>query len=66
MVCCCAFVLGVDVQVTKEDDAFIGAVGKINHNMFCCCAFVLDVNVHVTREDDACIGAVGKISDSMV
>ena len=52
--------------MTREDGAFIGAVGKISHNMFCCCAFVLDINVHVTREDDACIGAVGKISVSMV
>ena len=63
---CSAFVLGVDVQVTREDDAFIGAVGKISHSIVWCCAFVLGVDVQVTREGDAFIGAVGKISHNMV
>ena len=31
---CSAFVLGVDEQVTREDDSFIGDVGKISHSIF--------------------------------
>ena len=31
---CCAFELGVDVQVTRENDSFIAAVGKISDSIF--------------------------------
>ena len=41
MVWVSAFVLDVDIQVSKEDDTVIGAVGKISYSMVSCSAFVL-------------------------
>ena len=54
-----AFVLGVDVQVTREDDPVIGEVEKKNYSMILLSALVLGVGVQVTRGDDAVIHAVG-------
>ena len=56
--------LGVDIQVTREDDTIAGADGKISHRMVWCSAFVH--GVRATREDDVVIGAIGKISHSIV
>ena len=66
MVYCSASVLGVDVQVTREDGAIIDVAGKINYSMVYCSAFVLGVDVQVTRKDDAIIDVAGKINYSMV
>ena len=66
MVWCSELVPVVVVQAAWEDDAVIGAVGKISHSMSWCSELVPDVDVQVTREDDAVIGAVGKISYCMV
>ena len=59
MVLCSAFVLGVDVQVTRKDDEVLGAVGKISYSMFLGSAFVVGLDVQV-------IGVVMKISYNLV
>ena len=59
MVLCSSLVLGVDVQVTREDDPVIGEVEKKNYSMILLSALVLGVGVQVTRGDDAVIHAVG-------
>ena len=65
MICCSELVPVVVVQATREDDAVIGAVGKISHSMGWCSEFVPDLDVQVTREDAAVTGRIGKISYSM-
>ena len=55
MVWCSAFVLGVDVQVTREDDTVTGAVGKIRCRVVWYSAYELGADVHITREDNAVI-----------
>ena len=49
MVWCSELVPVVVVQVTREDDAVIGAVGKISHSMVWCSELVPDVVIQVTR-----------------
>ena len=48
VVWCSAFVLGVDVWATREDDAVIGVVGKISHSIVQCSAFAQDLRSRFT------------------
>ena len=59
--------LGVDVQVIREDDAFEDAVEKKSHSITCevHLCWCRCTGLQVTREDDTFIGAAGKISHSM-
>ena len=53
MVLCSAVLIGLDVQVKREDDAVIFTVGKISYRMVLCSAYIIGVDVQVKWEDDA-------------
>ena len=52
MIGCSAFVLGVDVQVTRVEDSVIYTAAEISYNMIQCSVIMLGEDEQVTRVDD--------------